>query len=79
MSGAGQEILLFTKRLCGGCEELRARLEAAGIPFVEYSADEYEGLALAMWYEIDVFPAVVRDPEVLSEAQVEALLEGGES
>lgn len=64
--GEGVEIL--TRRMCGGCQELKRRLRDAGIMFRELDIDTVDGQAAAAWYD---------SPALLSAVAVNGrLLEG---
>lgn len=70
-------VFLFTRRGCAGCDALRGRLDEEGIAFHEWSADTPDGLAMACWYGVSEFPAIVQRARVLGEAEVQALLTRG--
>jgi len=73
--GTGVEVL--TRRLCGGCQELKRRLREAGIPFRELDIDSVDGLAAWAYYGAPaVSPAVAIDGRLIDrDGDVDALFE----
>ncbi|MFO7899767.1 MAG: glutaredoxin domain-containing protein [Planctomycetota bacterium] len=73
-------IEIITRRLCGGCQELKRRLKETGIEYVEHDAETVDGLAAWAWYDAPALvPAVaidgrllpgVGDPDALFEAVI---------
>jgi len=68
---------LITRRLCGGCQELKRRLSEAGVEFVEHDTETPDGLAAWAWYDApELLPAVAVDGQLLDgSGDVEALFE----
>jgi len=68
---------IITRRLCGGCQELKHRLSEAGVEFVEHDTDTVDGLAAWAWYGSPaLLPAVAVDGRLLLGAgNVAALFE----
>ncbi len=73
--GTGVEVL--TRRLCGGCQELKHRLREANIPFHELDIDTVDGLAAWAYYGAPaVSPAVAIDGRLVDgSGDVDALFE----
>ena len=71
------EVEIITRRLCGGCQELKRRLSEAGVEFVERDAETADGLAAWAWYDAPgLLPAVVIDGRLLQNAgDMDALFE----
>ena len=60
------QVELMTRRLCGGCQELKRRLAKAGVEFVERDAETVDGLAAWAWYDApEVLPAAAVDGRLL--------------
>ena len=68
---------IITRRLCGGCQELKRRLSEAGVEYVEHDTETPDGLAAWAWYDAPaLLPAVVIDGQLLPGAgDVGALFE----
>lgn len=63
------KVEILTRRLCGGCQELRRKLSEAGVEFVEHDTETADGLAAWAWYGApDLLPAVAIDGRRLSGA-----------
>jgi len=73
--GTGVEVL--SRRLCGGCQELKHRLREAGIPFRELDIDTVDGCAAWAYYGAPaVSPAVAIDGRLIDrDGDVDALFE----
>ena len=62
--GEGVEVL--TRRMCGGCQDLKRRLAEAGIAFRELDVDTVNGRAAAAWYDSPaILPAVAIDGQLI--------------
>jgi len=64
-----KKVEIITRRMCGGCQDLKRRLAEAGIEFTEYDADTADGMAVWAWYGApSILPAVVVDGCLLPSA-----------
>jgi glutaredoxin len=70
-------IEIITRRLCGGCQELKRRLTKAGVEFVEHDTETPDGLAAWAWYDApELLPGVVVDGRLLpNSGDADALFE----
>lgn len=68
---------IITRRLCGGCQELKRRLKSAGVEYVEHDTETPDGLAAWAWYDApELLPAVAVNGRLLPNAgDVDALFE----
>ena len=68
---------IITRRLCGGCQELKRRLSEAGVEYVEHDTETADGLAAWAWYDApDLLPTVAIDGRLLPGAgDVDTLFE----
>ena len=68
---------VITRRLCGGCQELKRRLSEADVQFVEHDIETVDGLAAWAWYDApELLPAVAVDGRRLdASGDVDALFE----
>ena len=71
------KVEVITRRLCGGCQELKHRLAEAGVEYVEHDTETPDGLAAWAWYDApELLPAVAVDGRRLdASGDVDALLE----
>jgi len=69
------KVELITRRLCGGCQELKRRLKDAGVEYVEHDTETVDGLAAWAWYDApELLPAVAVDGRLIdASGDVEAL------
>ena len=74
---SGPKVEIITRRLCGGCQDLKRRLKEAGIQYVEHDTETVDGLAAWAWYDAPaLLPAVAVGGRLLPNAgDVEALFE----
>ena len=70
-------IEIITRRLCGGCQELKQRLSEAGIAFVDRDTETPDGLAAWAFHNAPaLLPAVAIDGRLLPGAgDADALFE----
>ena len=60
---------IITRRLCGGCQELKRRLSRAGVSFIERDTETIDGLAAWAWRDApNPLPAAVIDGRLLPNA-----------
>jgi glutaredoxin len=66
---SGPKVEVITRRLCGGCQDLKRRLEDAGVEYVEHDTETSDGLAAWAWYDAPgLLPAVAIGGRLLPNA-----------
>ena len=64
---SGVEVL--SRAICGGCQELKRRLQNAGIEYLDLDVATVDGRGGAAWYdEPEVLPAAAVDGRLLQNA-----------
>ena len=64
----GPTVEVISNPLCGGCQELKAKLTERGVAYADWDVTTVCGLAMSAWYgSPDVLPAVVVDGVLLDE------------
>ena len=71
------KVEVITRRLCGGCQDLKKKLSKAGVEFAERDVETVDGLAAWAWYGAPaLLPAVAIGGQLLPAAgNVDALFE----
>jgi len=71
----GDGIEVLTRAMCSACQELKRRLQEAGIAFRELDLDTVDGRAAAAWYDDPaLLPAVAIDGRLIeASGDVDAL------